>query len=337
MPLKASPRSSRSVCEHRSVKLRLRLLSGFLIGILFLGLFAGSVFAIGDPEGGVSILEALVFRDVLDSGDQLYYVRYSVNFTSVPEERAVDTWHMVLYDYLGNLTATRPLNYFGENIISIYLESDEALPWGYAHQVQIGGMPSVYGNLTEGINMVSYNLSVYDYFEATYLGDAMLSEAAVLETNLGLDLLSDNGRLIAVGSQLFLYAIPKLTYMVPTIFESATEDIDVDYNPDYDTSYGEGLRTHEGPSLTGAITSLGSIINVGHDAMAFWLIMIFFLCMGGLIFSSGGNPAWALVVGYACLAGGAYLMGGTIFILATIIPVILAVIFGILFILGKFA
>jgi hypothetical protein len=314
-----------------------KLVSGFLLGILLISLFAGSVFAIGDPEGGVSILDTFAFRDVLASGDQLYFVRYCVNFTSVPEERAVDTWQMVLYDYLGALVATRPLNYFGENIISIYLEPDEALPWGYAHQIQVGGMPSVYGNLTEGINQVSYNLSVYDYLEGTYLGDTMLAQATTLESDLGLDLLSTSGRLIAVGSQLFQYAVPKLTYMVPTIFESATEDIDVDYNEEYDTSYGEGLRAHEGASLTGAITSLGNMINVNHDAMAFWLIMIFFLCMGGLIFSSGGNPGWALVVGYACLAGAAYLLGGTIFILATIIPVILAIIFGILFILGKFA
>lgn len=315
----------------------MKLVSGFLLGILLVSLLAGSVFAIGDPEGGVSILDTFVFRDVIESGDQLYFVRYAVNFTSMPEERAVDTWQMSLYDYLGTLVATRPLNYFGENIISIYLEPDQALSWGYAHQVQIGGMPSLYGNLTEGINLVSYNLSVYDYLEGTYLGNTMLAQAAILETDLGLDLLSTYGRLVAVGSQLFLYAVPKLTYMASTIFESATEDVDVNYNPDYDTSYGEGLRVHEGLSLTNAITSLGNMINVNHDAMAFWLIMIFFLCMGGLIFSIGGNPAWGITVGYACLAGGAYLMGGTMFILVTIIPVLLAVVFGIYFLLGRFA
>lgn len=317
-----------------------KLLSGCLLGILLISLFTGIVLAQYNPESGVVIMDAFAFRDVLTSGDQLYFVRYCVNYTSVPDYRPYDTWQMALYDNTGNLTRIRPLYYFWENIMSIYLEPDDALTWGAAHQVQISGMPSVYPNLTEGVNLASYNLSVLDYYEGFELGGMMLAQAAQLEINNGWDLLTGanhTGLLNSLGGTLFQFAIPNLVYMVPEIFSSAEAAMDVDYNTDYDTSYSENLRTHEGAQLTAAINSLGGLINVGHDTMAFWLIMVFFICMGGLVFSSGGNPGWALVVGYACLAGAAYLIGGTIFILAAIIPVVLAIIFGILFILGRFA
>lgn len=317
----------------------MKWIRGIFLGVLLLSLFTGSVFAIGDPEGGVSNLDTYVFRDVLSSGDQLYYIRYCVNFTSAPSERAIDTWQMALYDYLGNLVATRPLNYFGENIISIYLTPSQALSWGYAHQVKIEGMPSIYGNLTEGVNMVSYNLSVYDYKEGTALADTMLAQAAILQTDLGLTLLS-TGRLAAIGSQIFQLAIPNLTYMVPTIFLEATDIIAPDWNTNYSTAYSDSLRVNEGTSLTEAITSIGSIFRIPHDWMAFWMIIIGMLSLVGIVVAgagSGGSPSWGLVVGYAFLAGVSWFIGGAVFILVCIIPVILAVIFGIYFIVGRFA
>ena len=121
-------------------KLSVSLLLAFL-----LTLFPGIVLAaIGDPENGVTIEDTYVFRDVFETGDQLYFVRYDVSYDPIPDENPGDTWQMSLYDEAGTLMDSIPLNYFQHNIISIYLESSEALTWEGSSTVRIMGMPSVF-------------------------------------------------------------------------------------------------------------------------------------------------------------------------------------------------
>ena len=79
------------------------------------------VYAVDDPTS-VSIGDCNVFTDLLEDGDQLYFVRYDVSYSPEPEEDAEDTWQMALYDTDGTTLiegAVRPLNYYQHNIISI--------------------------------------------------------------------------------------------------------------------------------------------------------------------------------------------------------------------------
>ena len=218
---------------------------GRVLPLVVLGLLlaTGVALAIGNPDY-VAIGDAYVFRDVLETGDQLYFVRYDVSYNSTPDEDAEDTWEMALYDSDGNLTATRELEYYQHNIRSIYLGSDDAIAWEGAHRIIVRGMPSVFGNLTEGINMRTQTLAPGDYYELESLGGIMITQAGILEADWEITLLTSGDRLNATGANYFLKAIPGLNDMAPNIFQTTIRALDVEYTP-WSQNYTEGLQEHE--------------------------------------------------------------------------------------------
>jgi len=306
-----------------------------LVLVLFL-LCPGLVYAIGNPDY-ITIGDVYVFRNVVDEGDQLYFCRYDVSYNSVPDEDAGDTWEMALYDSTGDLVATRPLNYYQHNIISIYLESDVSLGWQGAHQVIIRGMPSVFGNLTEGVNMKTRALAPGDYYEVDYLAGVMITQAGILEDDWEITLLSSGDRLNSTGKTFFLAAVPGLGDMVPDIFEVITGGMEVDYKA-YDQTYREALSTNQGSRLEEAITGIGKMMGVYNpEWTSFWLVSLVLLMVVGVISSGTGTPGWAFVGGYSVLALGAFIFGGNLFTLVMVLGVVAAVIFGLFFVLGRFA
>lgn len=312
-----------------------RFLSGIFLGILCLFLFTAPSLAIGDPDS-ISIGDAYVFRDVIEEGDQLYFVRYDVSYDPVPDEDPEETWQVALYDSSEDLVATRPLNYYQHNIIAIYLTAAQALEWGEAHLLRVMGMPSVFGTLTEGTNMRTRTLGPGDYEEAEFLGGIMLTQASILEDDWEIDLLDSEGLLNTTGSTFFLQAVPGLSAMAPEIFSVTSSQVNPDYTS-YNQTYREDLRNNAGDRVQDVLDGFTAIVPVSDDWMSFWLIILGFVIFAGVIFSGVGNPGWACIGGFPFIVGGAYLMGGEIFTFTAVVVIIVAVIFGIYFILGRFS
>lgn len=312
------------------------LFSGIVLALVFALLLPGLVYAIGNPEGGVSVGDAYVFRNVSEAGDQLYFVRYDVSYDPVPEEDPEDTWQMALYNSTDALVATRPLNYYQHNIISIYLEPEAALTWGEAHKVKIMGMPSVFGALTEGVNMRTKTLSGGDYWEQDYLAGVMVTQAGILEDDWEITLLTANEKLNSTGKAFFLAAVPGLGTMVPEIFGTILEDVDVEYK-NYTQAYAESLKSNAGDRLSYAISDMGNLLRVSSEWMGFWLVLMVFLILVGTISAGVGNPGWAFIGGFSLLALGGFLLGGGVFTLVMVLAAIVGIVFAIYFILGRFA
>lgn len=312
------------------------LFSGIVLALVFALLLPGLVYAIGNPEGGVSIGDAYVFRNVVEAGDQLWFVRYDTSYDPVPEEEPEDTWQMALYNSTDALIATRPLNYYQHNIISIYLGPEEALVWGEAHKVRIMGMPSVFGTLTEGVNMRTRTLAGGDYWGWDYLAGIMITQAGILEDDWAIDLLTASGKLNSTGKTFFLAAVPGLGTMAPEIFETILEDVDVEYK-NYTQAYAESLKSNAGGRLSYAISDMGNLLRVSSEWMGFWLVLMVFLILVGTISAGVGNPGWAFIGGFSLLAVGGFLLGGGIFTLVMVLTAIVGIVFGIYFILGRFA
>ena len=313
------------------------LFSGFLLGIILLLLVPYGVFAIGNPEGGVSIGDVYVFRNLVDEGDQLYFCRYDVSYDPIPDEDPEDTWQMALYDSSDTLIGSRRLNYYQHNIISMYLTPSQALTWGAENKVRIMGMPSVFGTLTEGVNMRTRTLSGGDYYEKDYLAGIMIAQAEILETDWGITLLDVNDKLNDTGSTFFLLAVPGLGDMAPEFFSVITGGVDITYK-NYTQAYRESLKTNTGSKLSGAIFDIGKIIGVyNSEWTGFWLVLILFLMLAGTIFAGLGNPGWAFCGAFGVIALSGYIMGGNIFTFAITAVLVVAALFGLYFILSRFA
>ena len=313
-----------------------RFLLLVLVGVV---LFSGGVIhaAPGDPDF-VVINDIFVFRNLLETGDQLYFVRYDVSYNATPTEDTDETWQVVLYDTDGTTqVGSRPLNYYQHNIISIYLSSTEALTWDGAYIVRVMGMPSVFGTLVEGTNMRTRTLGPGDYREGTEIGAIMLEQAAILEDDWVITLLTATGLLNATGANYFTIAVGQLGTMAPEIFETVTKEHTSPYT-DWEESYAGDLPDHKGPRLQNAMTGIGSIFGVNEGWSTFWLLGTMFLLVAGAMYVPTRNPGLALLAAFPVLVGAAWLGIGTdILRLVGILVLVAAVLFGIYFILARFA
>jgi hypothetical protein len=283
----------------------LRFLGRFLIALLLVGGFVTPVFAIGDPDY-VSIGDAYVFRDVIDNGDQLYFVRYDVSYSPVPGEDADETWEVALYDSIGSLVATRPLNYYQHNIISIYLTAAQAITWGSAHQLIIRGNPAVFETLVEGTNQRTRVLGSGDYFEVADLGGIMITQAGILEDDWGITLLTLSDKLNVTGATYFTAAVPGLNSMVPSIFQYGGVVYSQPPFPTPDTAYADTLRGNLGDlgNVGGAVANITGGSAAAANA---WIALIGAVVMGSIVVAATNKPEAGVGFGLVSIVGFAWM------------------------------
>ena len=252
------------------------------------------VLAIADPTD-TSILAAKVFQNIFVDDDMLFFVRYDVNYTTDPDEPADETFIVVLYDTDGTtLLYQRPLNYYGHNVISIYLTPAQAasLTWGNEYVIKVMGNPSVFETLTEGVNMATRSLSASeDYISGsmnssrTALGIYCINTAKVLGASWDppVDLVTTGDKLNTAGAIVFNAAIPGLYTACPGIYETAVAPPELEgvertiilTGVITGTFTGEetvtgGLSTATGSFVTG--TQTGTTVDILHTTVTMFSV-----------------------------------------------------------------
>jgi len=302
--------------------------------ILVFGFLPLDVFAIANPTS-TSILDVTVFDSVSVTGDQLWFVRYNVNYATVPSEPASTTFSMAISDVADTtILYQRALNYYQENIISIYLTPAQALVSGGAYIVRIAGNPALF-TLIEGINKATTTLAAGDYYsgDEVTLGGYMLTQADILETDWGITLLTASGLLNTTGTIYFTIAIPGLTSIVPSIFQISSSYPDVE-TPGTNTTYSSTVEAHRGPNLDAMVSEWASFLGTSKS----WVSVGFtsFICclLMGVVYGATQNTGWAVVIGALFIPVAVWmgLLELTIFIL---IVAICALFVGWIFIMGK--
>lgn len=300
-----------------------------LVALLLIFVFALPVLAIGNPTS-ISMGDLYAFRNVLVSGDQLYFVRYTVNYAVSPSELPSTIYMMAIYSVDG-LTPlfTRPLNYYQENIISIYLTPAQALTWGNAYIVRIMGNPGVFPILTEGVNQISRTLAPGDFHEASDLGSTMLAQAQILQTDWSITLLS-SGLLNSTGATYFNSAVPGLNNMVPSIYVT-TLSVFGSPSPATNTTYAytdrAGTPWHE------AINGTASIFGASFGGMGFFMSAVMGLMVGGIVYASTKRPDFSLVFTVSTIGILGYIGTGSETWMAFLwVVLILGILFGIIYI-----
>ena len=297
--------------------------------------FVVPVKAIDNPTS-VSIGDVFVFTNLVETGDQLFFVRYDVSYSPEPTEDAEDTWLMAIYDTDGStLLYTRPLNYYQHNIISIYLTPAQALTWGTAYKVRVMGSPSVFDPLIEGTNMRTSTLSGGNYREIEDLSGVLLDQAQILENDWGVALLTTAGLLNTTGAFYFLKAVPNLNAFAADIFQT-TVAYPEGFDRTWAAAYGNMLESHAGPNLTAAFVGFGDFLGVSWRWAAFWLISVGYLTAAGIMYSVTKNAYFSILMSFPVVALFTWL--GVIqlnIILVLVFTVV--VMFAIYFILERFA
>ena len=309
------------------------LLSGFIYLTFIL-----PVYAISNPDNGTRILDVAVFRNIKETGDQLYYVRYDVSYLTEPTEPASDAFQMIIYDVAGTTVLfSRDLNYYQHNIISIYLTAAQALTWDSNYIIRIQGKVGLFLLLVEDINMDTWTLNSSDYHEETEVESYMLDQASILEADWGLTLLNTSNQLNSTGAIAFNDCIPGLINYYPTLYGTSTSVPTVTWG-NWTQAYVNTLGANEGSKLHATMSALGGFIGVTGDWMAFWITLMAAFVLGGIVYTFSGSSAAALTFAFFALPAAVFLgLGSVLFNLMATIFIILAIGFGIVFILARFA
>lgn len=308
-----------------------------LVGLILLLTLPAVVLALDNPDS-VSIGEAYVFEDVLETGDQLFFIRYDVEYSPSPNTSAEETWQAALYEDGGGLVASRPLNYYQHNIISLYLDAGDAITTGDPHEIRVMGMPSVFDNLTEGLNMRTHTCSAGEYKEGDTIGSYMITVAGTLQTDWGITLLSSNDKLNDTGAAFFTDAVPGLGTIDPTIFQTTQRTL-TPSDPNWNISYPEELEARSGEGLREAINGTMLIFGVEDE---FWgvafIAVILLVLISAPIYASTRQPSLGIAAAMPVIFGLAWLgLGGDTFLQwLLIIFFIAAVIFALMFHLRHF-
>ncbi len=296
-------------------------------------------YAVANPDS-ISIKSVRVFQNLWTTGDQLFVIEYKVMYAADPSEDPADTFLAGIWS--GSTPQfSRPLNYYGHNITSIYLTPSESLVWEGSYSVQVMGNPVYFDPLVEGTNMSTLGLPGSDAYWVSgieedsrfYLHNWALVLAEGLQVSWAVTLLTDEGRLNSTGSATFLTAIPGLNSIIPDFFTVSASVTGFDEYV-FTGIYQDTLTERVGDRLKGALDNLGEFLHIpGELVGALGLGILYFTLAGRIVTSTGSAPA-AIVISFPFLIAGSFM--GLLPLAWLFVAIFMAlVLFGVTFILVK--
>lgn len=199
-----------------------------VLAFLLFALLGGKASAAVANPNSTQIGDVAVFPDVVEAGDQLYLVRYNIDYTTNPIEPATTTFHMAIYDTDGTtLLYTRPTPNYGNFLMGIYLTPAQALTWGDSYVIRISGNPAIFDPLIEGVNRATRTLGGSDYYDTEDLGGVLVAQAEILEGLTGIDYVTSDHYITNTGASYLNLGIPGIASMVPDVFVLATSQMNM--------------------------------------------------------------------------------------------------------------
>ena len=310
-----------------------------LVVILGMVLTPGIVHAAPANPDSISLYTARVFQNIFEADDILFIVSYDVGYASEPDEPAVETFRLALYDIDGTtlLIPDRELNYYQYNIHSLYFDAAAAagsLTWESEYRIRVMGNP-IYFEPIEDTTMDTITLSPATHWisgtmatSKTLLKTHCLDLAAILEDEWSLTLIISKAEgqvLNSLGRITFLAAVPGLDSALPDLFQVAIKTLVVDgvaYNGSYEID--TNISAKLGTQVAAAFAGIGTTLNIGSQTAALLWILFIALTIASVVFLGTGNTTASLILVTPVLIIGAYIGAiplALIFVLATLIVV----------------
>lgn len=329
----------------------LRVRSLFRLTVLLLVvvsqlLLVTPVYAIANPDS-ISVESVKAYVGVWEAGDMLFVVEHRVMYTTEPTEDPSDAFLVGVWKSTVK-GPDRPIIDYQHNFLSIYLTLAQVTSFGYVIndelKIRVMGNPSLFGTLTEGVNMRTYTLSAGNWLQGSsmtqtrqYLADWSIILAKVFEVSWTVTLLTSADKLNTTGKMIFEEAIPGLQSICPSIFQVSASYPEMPAAPGAKT-FEATLKARAGTRLTTALEDLGEWIT-GKSGMGVLIgglgVGLLYFILAGRIFISTGSVPIAVAVSIPFLFVGNLV--GILPLTVTFIAAFLVVVtFGLTFILGRF-
>ena len=202
-----------------------------LLIILLLCLLPTPVFAVDSPDT-IDILSTNVYRNILETGDQLYIVMYNVHYTSVPDDSITVNYLARLTENDGTPLQTVPIysdaiipnKGYDFGLFSFYFSAADAPTWDSNYIVRLDGNPTLTWDTSVPPSVTFTNLqwsTSTSIVVKTTIASKVVTLASQLSSQWNISLLISNSSgylLNDSGKQYITGTIPNFTSIYPLLF-----------------------------------------------------------------------------------------------------------------------
>lgn len=246
-----------------------------------------------NPDVPPTITRMKVYRNLAESGDQLYIWEAEVRYATPPTTKFSDTfiWQLIDTDGTTILGAVTGYSYnddgYGFAVYGLYFPAATAPTWGQVYTLRLSGNPTVFTTPPQ------YNFSVLAsyYFSST---DHQANQAALADEvlELAFDLNHEWGLtgdailtlemetetvLSLIGEDYFRGSIRGLQTLAPAAFRFVLENLYVPHRS-WNNSYVTGLENqYQGSWIQVAKNASRDFLATDYDLMS--IIIMFGLCI----------------------------------------------------------
>lgn len=269
---------ARGVLHHHLVGTAAKGAGILALAIILLLLLATPVYAT-DPPDSISIEVIYVNRNLLETGDFLLIAHYNIAYTTIPDERADETFTFRLMDTdaTTELGAALPYPYatmgYGQGVVSFYFTAADAPTWGQEYYLRVSGNPVHFDNPpVENFSVLAgdYTLLTDSTANQDQLATRVQDIAVDLEVAWDVTLLSeqDTGTFFSsAGEAYFRNAIRGLQAMAADLFFVQTIPPDftgINYTTNQATIYQERF---DGTWVGDALDDAADLLHVSDEML----------------------------------------------------------------------
>lgn len=262
-----------------------------LFSVVLLLLSAAPALAIDKPDT-MMINHVWVYRNCLETGDQLYMVDFTVDYTANPSQDISETIICRLKNGATELAATTPFPYFDDGyergVVAFYFNPDEAPAWAGAYTVQLFGNPL----LSWAPEVPELSTSTFDLWQDNdipvtlqVLSSRVLWLAEEIskdwDTTYSLIEYASTGNFLSTeGQEYYGNVIPSFAQVAPYSLADRTIPLDAERR-EYSQDYAGDLET----DITGSVFDLSDLgtafgMNRGSiTALLYYAVVILFMVM----------------------------------------------------------
>lgn len=258
--------------------------------VILMGVFAAPVFAISPPDSDPEVISIDAYRNILETGDFLIVIYENTPYSTTPTDYSYPeafVWRWFDTDGTTELAQSSGYVYqdngYGYNVISFYLDVDDAPTWGEPYNFTLSGTPSAFST----VPTYTFSMDSGDYSSLTTssevkgaIADHILELATSLDTVWSLDpsysLISEEDidtRLSVYGQRFFRGAIYGIQAIAPSLFTLRIENIPDSYKTHTDEYIAELGGQHTGTYIQDSIDAGKNLLDVDYNLFGLLLIL----------------------------------------------------------------
>jgi len=260
------------------------------LGVLLLLLQPSSrVHAISNPDT-LAIVTIRAYDGLVESGDMVFVVYYTIDYASPPTERATEAFLVRFFSGSTELQSTSPYAYvnngYSDGVVAFYFSSsqvtDLGLVWEGSYTIKVQGSPGLFvvpPVVSSGSIVWVNRLVTMTRFKEHTIGSARDLEvtwAPLTEPDVILVQETPDGPAFTrIGDDYFTNSIPNLRVIAPDLFSSRVASPAFDDRV-HDTTYSEGLQTFwDGTSFGRNFDTWANLLGMNRLLLTTLLLIAF--------------------------------------------------------------